>query len=106
MISCRIKKLREGTGMSARKFAEEIGVKYTTYYGYEAGKREPGSDFIAMLANYFHVSTDYILGIEEENKKPAAGSDWLAKYNCLNAQDRALVDEMIERLYKSQSNDQ
>lgn len=62
MISGRIRELRESTGMSARKFAEIIGIKYTTYYDYESGAREPGTDFITKIANYFHVSTDYILG--------------------------------------------
>ena len=44
VICDRIRALREKTGMSARKFAEEMGMKYTTYYGYETGSREPGSD--------------------------------------------------------------
>lgn len=63
MLCDRIEKLRKSTGLSARKFAEELGVKYTTYYGYEKGTREPGSDFITKLALRFGVSTDYILGI-------------------------------------------
>lgn len=46
VICDRIRALREKTGMSARKFAEEMGMKYTTYYGYETGSREPGSDSI------------------------------------------------------------
>lgn len=68
MICDRIRALREKTGMSARKFAEEMGMKYTTYYGYETGSREPGSDSIVALAKYYNVTTDYILGIE---KSPA-----------------------------------
>lgn len=63
----RIRELRESTGMSARKFAEELGIKYTTYYGYETGTREPGSEFIANFAKRFGVTTDYILGLEEKN---------------------------------------
>ncbi len=65
MICDRIRALREGTGKSARKFAEEIGIKYTTYYGYETGSREPGSDTLVALAKYYNVTTDYILGIEK-----------------------------------------
>lgn len=71
MICDRIRALREKTGMSARKFAEEMGMKYTTYYGYETGSREPGSDSIVALAKYYNVTTDYILGIENE-KSPAS----------------------------------
>ena len=66
MMCDKIKELRESTGMSARKFAEEIGLKYTTYYGYERGTREPGADFIAAIASYFGVSVDYLLGLEDK----------------------------------------
>lgn len=72
MIWSRIKELRESTGMSARKFSEEIGIKYTTYYGYETGSREPGSDFIVKFAAYFGVTTDYILGLEKEKSPDSA----------------------------------
>lgn len=104
MISDRIRELRESTGMSARKFAESIGMKYTTYYGYENGSREPGSDFIVMIANYFGVSTDYILGIEQKEKP--AGFSRPKNYDLLNDENRAVVDLMIEKLCKSQSSDQ
>lgn len=70
MICDTIRALREQTGMSARKFAEEIGIKYTTYYGYETGSREPGSDLIIALAKYHNVTTDYILGIEKPPHPP------------------------------------
>lgn len=61
MLHDRIKSLRKSTGLSAKKFAELIGVKYTTYYGYESGNSEPDADFICVLADRFNVSTDYIL---------------------------------------------
>ena len=66
MIFDRIKELREGTGMSARKFAESIGIKYTTYYGYETGTREPGSDTVTALCNYFGCTADYLLGLSND----------------------------------------
>ena len=74
MICDTIRALREQTGMSARKFAEEIGIKYTTYYGYETGSREPGSDLIIALAKYHNVTTDYILGIEKSPAPAEAGT--------------------------------
>ena len=70
-----MRELRESTGMSARKFAETLGVKYTTYYGYETGSREPGSDFIVKFADYFHVSVDYLLGIEKEKPSNSAEAE-------------------------------
>lgn len=58
----RIKDLREQRGISMRKVAEEIGIPYTTYVNYEKGDREPNSEMLIVLANYFKVSIDYLLG--------------------------------------------
>lgn len=58
----RIKELREQRGISMRKAAEEIGIPYTTYVNYEKGEREPNSEMLIVLANYFSVSIDYLLG--------------------------------------------
>lgn len=106
MICDRIRALREKTGMSARKFAEEMGMKYTTYYGYETGSREPGSDSIVALAKYYNVTTDYILGIE---KSPApAEADTgdkrldgiIENYHQLNEEGKdALADRAEEMTY-------
>lgn len=104
MICDRIRALREKTGMSARKFAEEIGMKYTTYYGYETGSREPGSDSIVALAKYYNVTTDYILGIE---KSPApAEADTgdkrldgiIENYHQLNEDGQQQLAEQAEHL--------
>lgn len=75
MLFERIRELRESTGMSARKFAEELGIKYTTYYGYETGTREPGSEFIANFARRFGVTTDYILGLEPKKSPESVITD-------------------------------
>ena len=106
MICDRIRELREKTGMSARKFAEKMGMKYTTYYGYENGSREPGSDSIIALAKYYNVTTDYILGIE---KSPApADADTgdkrldgiIENYHKLNEEGKdALADRAEDMTY-------
>ena len=62
------------------------------------------ADRLAKVSEYLSVSTDFLLGNEKE--KPAEKSGWPAKYELLSDRDRALVDEIIERLYKSQLNDQ
>lgn len=58
----RIKALREEKGISMRKVASDIGIPYTTFVNYEKGVREPNSDMLIILANYFSVSIDYLIG--------------------------------------------
>lgn len=91
MINDRIRELRESTGMSARKFAETIGIKYTTYYGYETGAREPGSDFIVKFADYFGVTTDYILGIDTKKSPEPEYPE----------EDKLSMDELVTMLSKA-----
>ena len=104
MICDRIRALREKTGMSARKFAEEMGMKYTTYYGYETGSREPGSESIVALAQYYNVTTDYILGIEKSPSPAEADTGdkrldgIIENYHQLNEAGQQQLAEQAEAL--------
>lgn len=51
-------------GLSYRRMAEEIGVSYSTISAYRAGVCLPGAEVLLKLADYFGVSTDYLLGRE------------------------------------------
>ena len=58
----RIKELREAKGISMRQAASDLGMPYTTYVNYEKGAREPNSETLILLADYFCTSIDYMLG--------------------------------------------
>lgn len=58
----RIEKLRKQKGVSGKQAAEEIGMNYRTYYNYEKGLREPNSEALIQIAQYYGVSLDYLLG--------------------------------------------
>lgn len=60
----------------------------------------PSVDKVSRVAEYFGVSIDSLIGLEEQprNEHEAAV---LARYNSLSAENRALIDELMEKL-KSQ----
>lgn len=68
MTTERLKKIRESLNMNMREFSNFLGVKYTTYVGYENGSREPGSDFLTMVAIKCNTTTDYILGLQNKER--------------------------------------
>ena len=70
----RLTELREEKGLNKKKVAAEMGLAYTTYVGYENGTRKLSGDKLKKFAEYYGVTTDYILGVTDE-KNPAAGSD-------------------------------
>lgn len=57
----RIKQLREELGKSKAQVARELQIPYTTFVNYENEAREPNSEVLIMIANYFHVSVDYLI---------------------------------------------
>lgn len=63
MIGERIKLLRNQKGISQDELAKvlKLGGK-TTISSYENERSEPNNDLILKMAEYFHVSTDYLLG--------------------------------------------
>lgn len=90
MFKIRLKELRESKGMTQRDFAAEFGVSKGTVGMWESGAREPRTiDEINRIANYFGVSTDYLLGRTEEKEKPAPTDG-----DGLDEQDRQLVELM------------
>ena len=58
----RIKELRSETGLSMRQVAIALRIPYTTYISYEKGDREPNSEMLIKLADYFNCSVDYLIG--------------------------------------------
>ena len=103
MISDKLKEIRENTGMNKKEFASYIGVKYTTYNGYEPGAREPDSDFLILISTKFDVSTDYILGLQTESNVlhsyslKASEYSHIEKYRSLDDYGRETVDLILER---------
>ena len=64
----RIKQLREAKGLNMREAARILDMPYTTYVNYEKGSREPTSEVLILLANFFETTVDYIVGRSNENQ--------------------------------------
>ena len=64
-FSERILALREERKLSQVAIAKEIGITSRTYQRYEAGEREPTAPVLVEIAKFYHVSTDYLLGLSD-----------------------------------------
>lgn len=58
----RLRFLRNEKGESLEKIANYLNVTMQTISNYETEKRDMTPDTILKLAEYFNVSTDYLLG--------------------------------------------
>jgi transcriptional regulator with XRE-family HTH domain len=69
----RIKHLSERRGKNIVDVEAELG--FSKNYLYKWKKSTPSSDKLAKVADYFHVSTDYLLGRETDKTKTADLAD-------------------------------
>jgi transcriptional regulator with XRE-family HTH domain len=58
----RIKELRTEKKVSQTVLGKHIGVGKTTISNYETGYSMPDNETLTKIANFFNVSTDYLLG--------------------------------------------
>lgn len=61
----RLKDLREDNDLMQKQIADILGIDQRVYSNYETGKREIPTRYIIILAKYYNVSSDYILGIND-----------------------------------------
>lgn len=63
-IAESIKELRLERGLSQAALAKSIGVSQKAIDYWERGVNEPKATYIVLLADFFGVTTDYLLGRE------------------------------------------
>src|SRR5690554_5619603 len=62
MIEKRLKELRKSRGLTQEELANSIGITKNFVTMVESGKRKPSYEVLDKIADYFDVSTDYLLG--------------------------------------------
>lgn len=63
----RIHDLRERSGMTQTDLAMRMGVTRSGVNAWEMGISKPSLDNLITLSRIFHTTTDYLLGIENED---------------------------------------
>lgn len=66
----RFKELKEESGLTLKKLSEEINISAPNL-SYYMNNREPNYDILVTIAEYFHVTTDYLTG-RSNQKDPKA----------------------------------
>lgn len=65
----RIRALREDADLTQEKVGAAINVPQRTYAYYESGQRMVPPSVLCALADFYHVSVDYILGRTDKKTK-------------------------------------
>ena len=86
MISDNIKRLRENTGLSQAALARKLGVTRASVNAWEMELSAPTAQYLIALAQLFHTTTDYILGLESQEQIVLRG---------MNEQEKRLVYDLV-----------
>lgn len=64
----RLRELRKNANLTMKEFGKIFNLTESTISLYETGKHEPEYNTLKKFANYFNVTTDYLLGAEINEK--------------------------------------
>ena len=84
-----LKKLRLQERMTQQQLADRIGVTKSVISYYELQERSPSPEVLIKLSAIFHVSTDYLLGLEKGETIDLSG---------LSENDIVIVKSLIDSL--------
>lgn len=100
-----LKCIREKNGLTKRELCEKTGISERAYLTYEFGEREPKISVIAKLADFYGVTTDYLLGREpahdpfaDLNLNKESEEDVIDKYMSLPPNIRACLMDVLLQL--------
>ena len=87
-----LKDLRQKAGLTQKQLADRLWMSKATVSYYEQSLRYPSPEVLIKLADVFHVTTDYLLGIEDKKQT--------LDVTGLTDEDISLLKDTIELLRK------
>ena len=107
----RIKQLRESRKLNMKEAARLLNMPYTTYVNYEKGLREPTSEVLIQLADFFETTVDFLVGRNCSRdcivlESPATiltteDQDFLYKYHALDDRGKSAVLNVLNHEFES-----
>lgn len=62
----RFSELIKSSGKSQTEISNELGIRKQKITNWKTGYVEPNLDDLIMIATYFNVTSDYLIGLEQE----------------------------------------
>lgn len=70
-FASKLKKARENTGFTQREVSKETRISQSSIAQYETGKVEPSIETLGILADFYQVSIDWLIGTQKGAGDPA-----------------------------------
>ena len=101
-FASRLKELLHDRGIAQKDFANGIDIAPSTAGNYVRGLREPDYETLKRIASFFHVSADFLLGVENEKADDAIENELLLIFRALGQSQKELLLDQGKLLLKRQ----
>lgn len=92
MIGEKIKELREKNNMTQTMLAKELGLSRSAINAWEMCISIPSTQYIIELSKLFNISSDYILGLNNNKEEIDIGF--------LNSEEKEIIYSLLNTLKK------
>lgn len=100
----RIKALIEDTDTRQKALAAALDLNQSTLSNYVTGRTSTPPETIAKIARYFHVTTDYLLGLTDDPNPPYPVSPseraLLERFRGLSKEQKELILQNVEFMFQ------
>lgn len=93
IFSERLRILIEEKGITQKQVASDLNIAVSTMGGYVQGASEPDFETLKNIANYFGVSTDYLLGMKIGDSENENEEELLRIFRSLSKSQRGIYLE-------------
>ena len=94
----RLKLLRENNKLTKMELTKRLKIPYTTYNNWEINASKPQIPDLCMLADFYTVTVDYLVGHRGKETPITEIQALLQKYNRLSNKDRRLANILIDSM--------
>lgn len=97
----RLRILIEEKNITQKELSAQLNIAPSTVSSYAQNTREPDFETLKMIADYFKVTTDYLLGYKSSNTKTTSQEeDLLRVFRCLSAEQKEICLEQCKVFIK------
>lgn len=97
----RVKQLCRAKGVSLARMAKDIEISSGTVANWKAAKTMPQGPILRKLADYFNVSTDYLMTGEEPYQAISSSDEEVDIFEAINALKDTELRRLVLRLSKA-----
>ena len=103
----RLKEVRQARKLKQQQVADLLGIPLRTYQNYERGINDPDTTILCRLADYYGITTDYLIGYSDiaiSGNHIALTNDEsqiMSSYRKLNDRGKGIARDVVDALAES-----